>query len=115
MDEVGNDDRIVQRPAPAIDAGPVGLEGDDRITGERAARSAIGLRHLGSEQPERARLRPDLAIDLSFLFPALVMRLALGLEEPARLVRQHVEFLGHPGWFWQTEDRHWRPASPIGL
>ena len=106
MDDIGDDDGIVQRPAPAIDAGAVGLEGDDRIMGEAAARSAIGLRHLGPEQPECPRLQPDLAVDLPLLFPALIMRLAFGLEEPARLLRQHIELLGHPGWFWQTEDRH---------
>jgi hypothetical protein len=118
MHDIGDDDGVMERSAPAVDAGAVGLEGDDRVMSEAAARSAIGLRHLRPEQPERPRLQPDGAVDLSFFLPALVMRLALGLEEPARLVGQHVEFLGHPGRLGQTEDRHddvppiWLTAPP---
>ena len=96
MDDIGDDDGVMERAAPAIDAGAVGLEGNDRVMGEAAARSAIGFRHLGAEQSERTRLQPDRAIDLPLFLPVLIMRLALGLEEPARLVGQHVEFLGHP-------------------
>src|SRR5690606_25252286 len=57
------------------------------------------LGHRGAEQALGAGLRPDLAIDVTLFFPALVMRYDLVRQEPADRVAEHRVRFGKEGAF----------------
>ena len=83
IDDVRRDDVVVQPPADAREPRARDFLVDHAVVEEVRARAAVLLGDSGAEETLRAGLVPDLAVDVAFFFPALVVRRAFLLEELA--------------------------------
>ena len=82
--EVGRDDVVLQREAQAAESARGGLLGDDHVVAEVVVpAAAVLLRHGHAEEALLAGFEPDATIDDLVLFPLLVERRDVALEECA--------------------------------
>ena len=88
--EVRHDDVGVQRHREAALVGARELLHDDHRAQEVAARAAVLLVEPRAQEALRARLAPDLAIDLTLLAPALLVRSDLAVDELAKRLAERV-------------------------
>jgi hypothetical protein len=83
--------------AEARDAPAAHLLGHHRLVARVAPDAAVLGGDVRAQQPHLARLVPELAVHVVLLAPARVVRHDFVLDETARRVAEHLEFVVHPG------------------
>ena len=106
MQDVGGDDRRMQRDAETVETGQTQRVGDHRLMGEGAAGTAIFLRHGGAEQTRLAGLLPVGALDHTGLFPVVSLSGEFGFKEFQRGIGKDRVILVHPVRAGQIDGRH---------
>ena len=104
VEDVGCDDGIVERDAETVDADMADRLDDGALMRERAARTAILLRHGGAQQAVVAGLLPAGAVEDLGLLEGVVVRRDLLAEEALRHVVEHGDVVAHPAGLRQFQD-----------
>jgi hypothetical protein len=97
VQDIGGHDSVVQRQTESIRTGMTERFRDRRVVSIAAPRPAVGLRDLGTEEPCRARLVPQRAVDHFLSLEPIVMGYDLGLAEALRRLAHQGDIVGPPG------------------